>query len=395
MRTPIKVFAAYILVALVSTAGSGIAISPSINLAWADGPRNHLGGDDGPYLRLHATDPVHWRRWGDAALAEAERLNRPILLSIGYTACHWCHVMQKESFADPATAAVINENFVPVLVDREERPDIDSLYQTAAALLGLPTGWPLTMFLTPDGDPFFGGAYFPKEAMGGMQPFTTVLARVAKVYREDTVALRADAGQVRAALQQAYEPRPGEVTMAHVDAMARMLRAEADPLSGGFGTAPKFPHLASLESLWRAYLRNDDAADLEAVTLSLAGMVRGGMADHVGGGFYRYAVDPLWHIPHYEKMLDGNAGLIRLMTEVWRETRNGELERKIRQAVRFLLSELRLPGGAFASSLDADSINPAGEEEEGAYYTWTPERLNKALGREADLFTRFYAIGPT
>ena len=362
--------------------------------ARADGARNHLDDTDGPYLRLHKSDPVHWRRWGPEALAEAKALARPILLSIGYSACHYCHVMQKESFVDAATAAIINVSFVAVIVDREERPDIDSLYQTLAALMGLPTGWPLTLFLTPGGEPFWGGAYFPKDGFGGVPPFKKILAQVAAVYRDDPKGVADGAAAAMVVLKRQSAAVAGVITMQKVDAAAESFRATIDPFAGGFGEAPKFPWANALEVLWRAGLRNDDGAQRDAVTLSLRKMSESGLYDHVGGGFFRYAVDPNWRVPHYEKMLDVNAALLGLMTEVWRETRDAALERKIRQTVAFLLGEMRLPGGAFAGSLDADSLDGNGKEEEGAFYIWTPKAIEAALGTEAALFWKFYAVGP-
>lgn len=353
---------------------------------------NLMAAQASPYLRSHAGDPVHWRPWGEAALAEAARLKRPMMLSIGYLACHWCHVMQRESFSHAATAARINSLFVPILIDREERPDIDSLFQSTAALLELPTGWPLTMFLTPDAHPFFGGTYFPAEAGSGFLAFTDVLGRVAEIYTSDPDGLSRDAKQVTRALASVYEARPGEVTARVRDAVADAFLAEIDTLGGGFGNAAKFPNWVALETLWRDHIRTGRAETGEAVTAALTAMLDGGLYDHVGGGFFRYATDPLWREPHFEKMLDVNAALLGLMTEVWRETKDPVLAERVRGTVNFLLSEMRLPGDAFATSLDADSTAPGGEEEEGAYYRWRDNDIRAALGDAAESFLKTYSV---
>ncbi len=357
--------------------------------AQASGPRNHLAAQSSPYLQLHKGDPVNWRIWGEAALAEAKKSGKPIFISIGYTACHWCHVMQKESFTDPETAKLINKLFLPILIDREERPDIDSIYQSAAALMGLPNGWPLNMFLTPGGKPFFGGAYFPKEPRGGMPAFKAVLTQVAGVYGKDPKGVAENAAAVARALDDLSKPQPGVVSLKDIDAAANFFQTLIDPLSGGFADPPKFPQTVALETLWRSALRNGDKEQGESVLSALRAMVQGGLFDHVGGGFYRYAVDDLWRIPHFEKMLDVNAALLSLLTEAWRETREPLFKLRAEQTVSFLLGEMRLPGGAFAASLDADSLNEKGEEEEGAYYTWSVRELESLLGKDSPFFEAF------
>ena len=353
---------------------------------------NMMAAQASPYLRSHATDPVHWRPWGEAALAEAARLKRPIILSIGYLACHWCHVMQRESFSQAATAARINSLFVPILIDREERPDLDSLFQSAAALLGLPTGWPLTMFLTPDVHPFFGGTYFPNQARDGALAFTDVLGRVAEIYNSDPDGLSRDAKLVTKALTSVYEARPGEVTAKVRDGVATVFLAQIDDLGGGFGNAAKFPNWVALETLWRDHIRTGRGETGQAVIASLAAMADGGIYDHIGGGFFRYTTDPLWREPHFEKMLDVNAALLGLMTEVWRETKNPVLAERIHGTVKFLLTEMKLAPGAFAASLDADSKTPDGVEEEGAYYRWHDNDIRIVLGDTIDLFLKTYSV---
>ncbi len=363
--------------------------------ALASEPRNHLADQSSPYLQLHKGDPVNWRIWGEAALAEAKKSGKPIFISIGYTACHWCHVMQKESFTDPDTAKLINKLFLPILVDREERPDIDGIFQSAAALMGLPNGWPLNMFLTPGGKPFFGGAYFPKEARGGMPAFKAVLTQVDEVYAKDPKGIAKNAAAVASALDDLSKPQPGVVSLKDIDAAANFFQTLIDPLSGGFADPPKFPQTVALETLWRSALRNGDKEQREAVLSALRAMVQGGLFDHVGGGFYRYAVDDLWRVPHFEKMLDVNAALLSLLTEAWRETKAPLFKLRAEQTVSFLLSEMRLPGGAFAASLDADSLNEKGIEEEGAYYTWSRNELESLLGDKDSPFFKAFSIAAT
>ncbi|MDD9876077.1 MAG: thioredoxin domain-containing protein [Magnetovibrio sp.] len=355
---------------------------------------NQLGAEASPYLRMHATDPVHWRPWTEAALAEARRAGKPILLSIGYSACHWCHVMQRESFADAETAAAINARFFPILIDREERPDLDAQFQATAVLLDLPTGWPLTVFLTPEAETFFSGTYFPDEARHGMPGFRDVLDQVARTFAEDPEGVGENAALIKATLAQVHRPRPGEITAAHLALASAGFMEEADTLAGGFGGAAKFPQWVALAFLWRHHLRTGSAPAGEHVRLSLTEMVRGGLADHAGGGFFRYTVDPQWRVPHFEKMLDVNGGLLRLMTQVWRETRDPELARAVAETVTFLDRDMRLPGGAFAASLDADSRDADGAEREGAYYRWRRGELSAALASGTEAFLEAYDIAP-
>lgn len=371
-----------------------LATGPAMTMA--DTPRNHLADASSPYLRLHSTDPVHWRVWSEASLRQAKNLGKPILLSIGYLSCHWCHVMQRESFSDPATAKIINDNFFPILIDREEMPDLDASFQTAAQLLRTGGGWPLNMFLTADAKPFWGGTYFPKEAIAGMTPFASVLDTIAEAYRDDPDGVVANAEMLGQALNKYSASAPGAVTINHIKAAGRSFVSQVGPFRGGFGDAPLFPMTAAQELLWRTYLRTGNEQYRDAVTLTLESMARGGIYDHVGGGFFRYAVDAEWNVPHFEKMLDTNANILTLMVEVWRETKSPLLARRIGETVEFLLGEMRLDGGAFASALDADSLSDAtGEEEEGAFYLWSRADLEHLLGAEAGAFLDVYDLAPT
>jgi len=360
----------------------------------ASATRNHLNTEASPYLQLHAKDPVHWRAWSDATLAEARKLGRPILLSIGYSACHWCHVMQRESFADAGVAEEINRLFFPILIDREERPDLDAQFQSTAVLLDLPTGWPLTVFMTPEGETFFSGTYFPPAARQGMPAFVDILRRVATAFAEDPGGVRENAAFIKKTVARVHRPRAGEITAGHRSLAAAAFMDDADPFAGSFGGAAKFPQWVALDFLWRQHLRTGSAPAGAHVRLSLTRMVRGALYDHVGGGFFRYTTDPLWRVPHFEKMLDVNGGLLRLMTQVWRESHDPELADAVAGTVRFLVRDMKLPGGAFAASLDADSRDADGEEREGVFYRWRAEELTAALQGPAEAFLQAYTIAP-
>jgi hypothetical protein len=354
---------------------------------------NVLSRETSPYLLQHKDNPVHWRPWGEEALAEARRLNRPILLSVGYSACHWCHVMAHESFEDAGTAALMNELFINVKVDREERPDVDTIYQTALALMGEQGGWPLTMFLTPDGKPFWGGTYFPSAPRFGRPAFQQVLHAVSSVFHGQHDDVQKNVSALQDGLERLFRPKPGPaLTLQHVDQAAALALRLVDPLRGGTAGAPKFPQPVFFRLLWRAYARTGSALFREAVTVTFERMCQGGIYDHVGGGFARYATDADWLIPHFEKMLYDNALLIDLMTEVWLATRSELLARRIRETIAWVLEDLRVDAGshfAFAGAVDADS-----EGAEGKYYIWDRDEIEALLGADAPLFAATYDVRP-
>src|SRR5690349_15376073 len=350
---------------------------------------NRLSEATSPYLLQHKHNPVAWWTWGPAALAEATASKRPILLSVGYAACHWCHVMAHESFEDEATAQVMNELFVNIKVDREERPDIDQIYMNALHLLGEQGGWPLTMFLTPQAEPVWGGTYFPKDSRFGRPAFVDVLREVARLFREEPGRIE----QNRAALlsQLADKARPaGKVTVGvkELDAGAMQVGNMFDQINGGLRGAPKFPQPALLEMLWRAGLRTGDARFFETVEHSLERMSEGGIYDHLGGGFSRYSVDERWLVPHFEKMLYDNAQLLELLALAWQRSRKPLFAQRARETVAWLAREMITGEGAFCASLDADS-----EGEEGKFYVWSKNEIIELIGPEAaEFFARHYDV---
>ncbi|MFO1189342.1 MAG: thioredoxin domain-containing protein [Alphaproteobacteria bacterium] len=355
--------------------------------------RNALGSETSPYLLQHRDNPVHWQPWGPAALAHAKSLNRPILLSVGYAACHWCHVMAHESFEDAEIAAVMNSLFVNIKVDREERPDIDAIYQTALALIGEPGGWPLTMFLTPDGEPYYGGTYYPPEPRFGRPAFRQVLEILARLYANEPEKIQRNTHAIRTALARTSATSPGPLpSPAALDTAADRILDTTDPEYGGFGTAPKFPHTPALETLWRTFLRTNKAPYRAAVIGSLTAMCQGGIYDHLGGGFARYSTDAQWLVPHFEKMLYDNAALLDLLATVWADTRNPLFRARAEETVAWLLRDMRVEPKskgpcAFSASLDADS-----EGEEGRYYVWTATEIDSVLGSDSALFKRTYGV---
>ena len=351
---------------------------------------NLLGQETSPYLLQHSDNPVHWRPWGTDALQAARDQGKPILLSVGYAACHWCHVMAHESFEDVATATLMNDLFVNIKVDREERPDLDTIYQRALMLLGQQGGWPLTMFLTPDGEPFWGGTYFPPDSRYGRPGFPQVLEAISGFYKDSPDKITEQVGQMRGALGgMAVSRSGGGIPMALNDRAADRLVKEFDMVEGGIGGAPKFPNPSILELLWRAPRRNGGADTGAAVLLSLDKMSQGGIYDHLGGGYSRYSTDARWLAPHFEKMLYDNAQLMDLLVAAWCETRSPLYATRVAETAEWVLREMIADGGAFAATLDADS-----EGEEGKFYVWSEAEIDEALGDDARLFKRAYDVTP-
>src|SRR5712692_6383084 len=342
---------------------------------------NRLAQETSPYLLEHAQNPVDWYPWGPEALARARQENKPILLSIGYSACHWCHVMARESFEDEETAALMNRDFIPIKVDREERPDLDQVYMRATQAMTGSGGWPMTVFLLPDGTPFFAGTYFPSSERFGMPSFRRVLAAVADAFANREPEIEQTADQVREFLKRPALPlAAGRLEPALLDEAYTRLAREYDSAHGGFGAAPKFPQPMLLEFLLRSHVRTGEPAALEMATDTLRAMAAGGMYDQLGGGFHRYSVDARWLVPHFEKMLYDNALLARAYLDAWQLTHDPTFARVVDATLGFVLREMTSPDGGFYSSLDADS-----EGEEGRFYLWTPQELEEVLGRDEAL----------
>ena len=350
---------------------------------------NRLANETSPYLLQHKDNPVDWYAWGDEAFEAARSADKPILLSVGYSACHWCHVMEHESFENEAIAALMNQHFVSVKVDREERPDIDNIYMQAVQSLTGRGGWPMTVFLTPDGRPFYGGTYFPPEDRQGMPGFPRLLNAVAEAYKTKRSELHAAADQVANGLAAHGTLRPGNtlLTTSILDAAFSAIHAEHDHDFGGFGRAPKFPQPMTLDYLLRHYHRTHDPVALEMVQRSLDGMAFGGMYDQVGGGFHRYSTDQVWLVPHFEKMLYDNALLARVYLDAYKVTGLSRYRRVVEETLDYVTREMTHADGGFYSTQDADS-----EGEEGKFFLWTPGELTEVLGDEAGAAGAFFGV---
>jgi uncharacterized protein len=353
---------------------------------------NRLVLERSPYLLQHAHNPVDWRPWGDEAFAEAKRTRRPVFLSVGYATCHWCHVMERESFEDVEIARVLNERFVPIKVDREERPDVDAIYMTAVQLLTGGGGWPMSVWLTADREPFFAGTYFPpRDDARGMRGFLGILEEIAQVYEDDPLRVQGATGSLVDALRTALgshgepaEAAPGAKPI--LDAVETVRRG-FDPVHGGLRRAPKFPSNVPVRLLLRAHRRTRDPEPLRMATVTLERMAAGGIHDQVGGGFHRYSTDAEWLVPHFEKMLYDNALLAVAYAEAWQVTGRRDLARVVRQTLDYLLREMTSPEGGLYSATDADS-----EGEEGRFFVWDEKEIRDLLGGDADRLIRFHGV---
>ena len=355
--------------------------------------RNALDQETSPYLLQHKDNPVHWQPWGEAAFETAGRENKPVLLSVGYAACHWCHVMAHESFESPAIADLMNRLFVSIKVDREERPDIDTIYQHALALLGEHGGWPLTMFLTPEGKPFWGGTYFPPDPRFGRPGFAHVLERIHHLFTAEPEKVAQNETALQRALEGLSRPDPdaesARLSFEVLDRVAAHIGGLVDFEHGGIRGAPKFPQCSLFAFLWQAWARTGNEDYRNAVLVTLERMCQGGIYDHLGGGFARYSTDEIWLAPHFEKMLYDNAQLLDLLVAAWRETGQPLFELRVRETVAWVEREMIAEGGGFAATLDADS-----EGEEGRFYVWTEAEIDEVLGAEAAAFKTAYDVSP-
>ena len=352
---------------------------------------NRLANETSPYLLQHADNPVNWYPWSDEALQKARDEDKPIFLSIGYSACHWCHVMAHESFEDKQTAAILNEHFVSIKVDREERPDLDQIYMTAVQAMTGGGGWPMSVFLTPEGKPFYGGTYYPPEPRHGMPAFTQVSAAIAQAWQARKAELLAGADGVVQAIERASalpaDAAPAKPDARTLDAAIEQLEARFDAVHGGWGTAPKFPQPMVIEFLLRHHRRTGDGEALRMATMTLDAMARGGIYDQIGGGFHRYSVDERWLVPHFEKMLYDNAQLARVYLHAWQLTGSAFYRSIVEETLDYVAREMVGPEGGFYSTQDADS-----EGQEGQYYLWTTGEIHQALGDKANAFVQAYGV---
>ena len=351
---------------------------------------NRLSHETSPYLLQHAHNPVDWYPWGPEALAHAAAEDKPILLSVGYSACHWCHVMAHESFEDPDTAALMNELFINVKVDREERPDIDAIYMEAVQALTGRGGWPMTVFLAPDGRPFYGGTYYPPEPRYGMPSFRQLLRAIAEAWQERRREMESAGDRLADALKRSAALRPADTALAAgvLDKAAQNLMRSLDPYEGGFSDAPKFPQPMNLDFLLQNWRRTGDEKQRKAGTYTLTKMARGGIYDQLGGGFHRYSTDAHWLVPHFEKMLYDNAQLARTYLHAWQITGEAALRQVVEETLDYVLREMTSPEGGFYSTQDADS-----EGVEGKFFVWTPDEVLALLGPDdGRLFSAYFDI---
>ena len=358
--------------------------------------RNRLAEETSPYLRQHADNPVHWFAWGPEALARAQALNRPILLSVGYSTCHWCHVMAHESFDDDEIAEVINANYVAIKVDREERPDIDAIYMHAVQAMSGHGGWPMTVWLTPEGKPFFAGTYIPARDgdRGARFGFLTILKELSARYQQDPDKAGETAEHIAQAIRQALTPTSGSVPdVSVIDRAMDYYRSRYDDRYGGIKPAPKFPSSLPIRLLLRQYHRRGDHHALDMATHTLKQMSQGGIYDHLAGGFHRYSTDERWLVPHFEKMLYDNALLVLSYLEAYRVSRDPAFATAVHETLMYVQREMTTADGAFYSATDADSETPQGEHEEGWFFTWTPRELVEVLGNAVgELAAQYYGV---